>query len=283
MMSITVEPIKKHIGARVHIDKAHLLDDTVVQRCMQALEDHCVLVFPRLNLSDEDQLAFTERLGGHVDFARHMPGQKTAGEGIYKVTLDPELNDHPEYTLGSFFWHMDGMTFDVPLPKATVLTARRLSPKGGDTEFSSTVAAWEMLPQDEKEDIDGLWVVHSAYAGLRPQFSASYTDEDKEWIAKTSKIKEHPLVWKQKSGKKSLILGITADYIKGKSMGEGRALLSRLTDWTIQPDFTYRHKWTEGDMIIWNNYHALHRVVPYDMKSGRLMHRTSIAGMEYTS
>jgi alpha-ketoglutarate-dependent taurine dioxygenase len=280
---INIEPIKKYIGARVHVDRKDILSEAVVRRCMEALEDHCILVFPKMSLTDEEQLAFTERLGARVDFTRHMPGQKTAGDGIYKVTLDPELNDRPEYTLGSFFWHMDGMTFDVPLPKATVLTARRLSAKGGDTEFSSTVAAYENLPDDEKADIEGLTVVHSAFAGLRPQFPSIYTEEDKEWIAKTSKVKEHPLVWKQKSGKKSLILGITADYIKGKSMGEGRAMLARLTDWTIQSDFTYRHKWQEGDLIIWNNYHALHRVVPYDLKSGRLMHRTSIAGVEYTS
>jgi alpha-ketoglutarate-dependent taurine dioxygenase len=282
-MSITIEPIKRHIGANVHVDRAHLLDADVVRKCSEALEDRCVLVFPRMGLTDEEQLAFTECLGARVDFARHMPGQKTASPGIYKVTLDPELNDRPEYVMGSFFWHMDGMTFDVPLPKATLLTARRLAPKGGDTEFSSTVAAYENLPPDEKADLEGLRVVHSAYAGLRPQFESSYTSEDRDWIAQTSKVKEHPLVWQQKSGCKSLILGITADYIKGKSMAEGRALLARLVDWTVQPDFTYRHKWQEGDLIIWNNYSALHRVVPYDIKSGRLMHRTSIAGVEFTS
>jgi alpha-ketoglutarate-dependent taurine dioxygenase len=57
---------------------------------------------------------------------------------------------------------------------------------------------------------------------------------------------------------------------------EGRALLSRLLEWTVQPEFKYRHEWEEGDLVIWNNHHTLHRVIPYDVSSGRIMRRTSI-------
>jgi alpha-ketoglutarate-dependent taurine dioxygenase len=61
-------------------------------------------------------------------------------------------------------------------------------------------------------------------------------------------------------------------------VAHGRALLTRLVEWAAQPDFTYRHHWQEGDLVIWDNPGALHRVVPYTADSGRTMHRTSIAG-----
>lgn len=281
-MSIRIEKIKEHVGANVYVDRKHLLDDDVISQCSSALEDRCVLVFPEMSLSDSEQLAFTDKLGSRVVFTKHMPGQQSGNPEIYKVTLDPKLNQRPEYVLGSFFWHMDGMTFKVPLPKATLLSARRLSPKGGDTEFANTFAAYEQLSDEEKADIDGLRVIHSAYAGLKTMFH-TFSDEDRQWIGETSAINEHPLVWKHKSGRRSLILGNTADYIIDKPLAEGRAMLQRLTEWTVQKDFVYRHKWREGDLVIWNNYGALHRVEPYDMQSGRMMHRTSIAGVEFTS
>jgi alpha-ketoglutarate-dependent taurine dioxygenase len=60
---------------------------------------------------------------------------------------------------------------------------------------------------------------------------------------------------------------------------EGRALLARLLDWTAQPDFNYRHEWSVGDLVVWDNCGALHRVIPYAADSGRRMHRTSVAGV----
>jgi len=63
-------------------------------------------------------------------------------------------------------------------------------------------------------------------------------------------------------------------------LAEGRALLARLLEWTAQPAFTYRHQWQEGDLVIWDNCGALHRVIPYASDSGRTMHRTSVAGVE---
>jgi alpha-ketoglutarate-dependent taurine dioxygenase len=93
-------------------------------------------------------------------------------------------------------------------------------------------------------------------------------------------IKERPLVWTQESGKKSMLLGVTMDKIVGMHVAEGRALLARLLEWSVQPAFQYRHQWQEGDLVIWDNCVALHRVIPFAATSGRMMHRTSIAGVE---
>jgi alpha-ketoglutarate-dependent taurine dioxygenase len=270
-----VENIKPHIGARIYVDRQSLCDEAVVSRCLELLEQRAVLVFPGLGLTDREQLAFTDRLGERVDFSRNVPGGDAAEEGVYKITLDPKINTQPEYVLGTFFWHMDGITADgVPPPKATLLSARKVSPKGGQTEFANTTAAYERLPEVEKADIDGLRVVHTVLAAVR-----AILEEGETWKGAQG-VKVHPLVWKKRSGKRSLVIGSHADRVEGMSLAQGRALLARLLEWTAQPDFYYRHDWQEGDLVIWDNCGCLHRVVPYDSASGRTMHRTSIAGKE---
>ena len=87
-------------------------------------------------------------------------------------------------------------------------------------------------------------------------------------------------MWTHKSGRKSLLIGYTADSVVGMSKAEGRALLIRLLEWAGQPAFSYRHYWSEGDLVVWDNCGALHRVIPYATDSGRMMNRTSVAGVE---
>ena len=150
--TFTIEPIKPFSGGIVHVDKAHLCDDETVEACKLALEDRGVLVFPQINLTNAEQLAFTDKFGQRVKFTGTVPGGENAGDDdeLYKITLDQEFNSEPEYVLGTWFWHIDGVTIDQPLPKATLLSARKLSPSGGQTEFASTLAAWDQLPADEK-------------------------------------------------------------------------------------------------------------------------------------
>jgi alpha-ketoglutarate-dependent taurine dioxygenase len=276
-VNIRIEPIKPHIGAVVHVDRAALLDEAVARRCLDALDKHGVLVFPRLGLSDAEQLAFTDRLGGRVVFTQNLQGGKVEDPNIYKLTLDPEVTTNPEYVLGSYFWHMDGMTSDIPPPKAGLLAAHRVAPKGGQTEFVNTAAAYDSLPADQKAEIAGLRVVHSALVGLSHVVEDPSEEDLKRWRA-TLGVKERPLVWTHKSGRKSLVLGITTDRIVGMHVAEGRALIARLLEWSVQSDFYYRHQWQEGDLVLWDNCSALHRVIPFAKDSGRMMHRTTIAG-----
>jgi alpha-ketoglutarate-dependent taurine dioxygenase len=277
-MSIKSEHIKPHIGEVVHIDKANMLDKAVGQRVLELLDERGVLVFPRINLTDEEQLAFTESLGPRVNYSRVTPGSNYDSKDVYKVTLD-EINDRPEYVLGTFFWHMDGLTSDIPPPKATLLTARKTAPKGGQTEFASTFAAYENLPESDKKDIADLKAVHSLSASIRCMYDG-ISKEEKDRVDSMALTKAHPIVWSQKCGRRSLIVGTTTDRIEGMPLPEGRALLERLLEWTAQPDFVYRHQWEVGDLVIWNNPGNLHRVIPYDRKSGRMMHRTTLAGTE---
>jgi len=277
-MSIKFEPIKPNIGAIVHVDRSELLDQAVAWRFLEALEMHGVLVFPRIGLTDEEQLALTNSLGERAKLPETVPGSKAAAPGVYKVTLDPEINNQPEYVLGTFFWHMDGMPVSkIPPPRATFLTARRLASKGGQTEFASTSAAYEALSADAKAEINGLQVLHTIYAAVRPTLD---TEEEHARARRASVERVRPLVWTQCFGRKSLLIGSSADRVVGMPVPEGRALLTRLLEWAVQTDFKHRHQWQEGDLVIWNNSGIVHRVIPYARDSGRVMHRTSLAGMD---
>lgn len=273
-----IEPIKPHIGARVDVDRASLSDPDVVQRCLNALEERGVLVFPRLALTDKEQLAFTERLGSRGAGSKRFPGGAALEGDVFEIALDPDDKSRSDYVKVSFFWHIDGLVASAPIPKAALLTARKVAKRGGQTEFANTVAAYEALPDYEKAEIEGLQALHTPIAGFRWVVDAP-TDEDRARWATHAIERKHPLVWSHDSGRKSLIVSVTADHVVGMPVPEGRALLVRLTEWVAQPEFKYRHEWQEGDLVIWNNHGVLHRVIPYDVNAGRSMHRTSIDGV----
>lgn len=277
-MSISIEPIKPEIGALVHVDKARLCDPDVVEAVRAALEKHGVLVFPQINVSDSEQLAFTDMLGDRVNFVRRIPGSDVTAPDVYKITLDEEFNSEPEYVLGTFFWHVDGVTMDIPLPKITLLSARALAAEGGATEFANLFAAYEKLSDAEKAELEGLRVLHTIETSLRPVYGHPPQDRIDRWRGMTEPM-EHPLVWPHPDGRKSLLLGTHADTIIGMPSVNGRALLWRLQEWAAQPDFVYRHEWKIGDFVLWNNEGLMHRVIPYT-DSRRTMHRTTISGSQ---
>lgn len=114
---------------------------------------------------------------------------------------------------------------------------------------------------------------------MRPVFE-QFAEEDLARWRGMSSVMVHPLVWKHRSGRKSLVIGTHADSVVGLPIPHGRSLLVRLQEWAAQPEFSYRHEWQPGDLAIWDNCGVMHRVVPYDENSGRRMHRTSIMGEE---
>jgi len=273
-MSLRVEVLKPAVGARVYLDRAAIRSADTAQELLQLLNRHTVLVFPAIGLSDAEQLTLTDAMGERINVAAQVPGRENS-DAVYQVTLDEGANIEKEYVLGTFFWHMDGLTVDILPPKATVLSARKLASIGGHTEFASTRAAYEALSAAEKAEVEGLRVVHTVTAAVR-EFAGP---EDLD-AARRALRHEHPLVATRPDGSRSLLIGYTADQIVGKSLAESRAILARLLEWTAQPAFTYRHDWTVGDCVIWENTCALHRVIPYAMDSGRMMHRTTVGGVE---
>jgi len=245
-----------------------LLDPGLVTRCVEALKWRGVLLIRGANLDDEAQLAFSRKLGEVV-----APG----GKEIFKVSLDPAVNPAAEYLKGTFHWHIDGTTDEIPI-KATTLTARHVAMVGGGTEFASTYAAYENLPEQDRKRYEELRVVHSFEAAQR-RAKPDPTDADLAlWRALPTH--ESALVWKRRDGRRSLVIGATADHIVGMDVAEGRALLEDLLSWSTQERFRYTHEWQVGDLVMWDNTAMLHRALHYEASSERTLHRTTIVGDE---
>lgn len=261
--------IKPLIGAEVSAGRDALLSGEHVADLSELLEQRGVLVFPKIGLGDEEQIAFTKTLG---EYAPDL-----ADGGVTPISIDPRVSASADFTRTSFFWHFDGYMNDVPI-RASIMSARVLSPTGGRTEFCNTYAAWEELPEERKHQIEGLRAVHAhagAHLSLEPE--PSY-ERFSQWL--TIPRNTLPLVWTHRSGRKSLVIGNTAVNVVGMDPLEGLELLVWLRDWATQERFTYSHDWTVGDMVMWDNTGTLHRVTPYPADSGRLMHRTKLAGEE---
>jgi alpha-ketoglutarate-dependent taurine dioxygenase len=278
-MAIHFENIKEFIGSRVSWDdRADVFTPEAAAAIRAMVEERTVLVFPQLNLTDDEQRRITDALGEKIKLTGRFNVQTDVADDIYQVTLDPKINPQPEYVLGTFFWHMDGVTIDQPLPKATFLSARKLSSWGGQTEFASTFAAYDGLSDEQKAAIADLKVIHRMEASMRPMYHTEMPEERLSRYRAMATEMVHPLVWSQGDGRKSLVLGTHADEMIGQPLANGRSLIARLMEWAGQPAYTYSHEWQEGDFVIWNNCGVMHRVVPYDEDSGRSMHRTTIMG-----
>jgi len=273
MAVITTDKLTPTVGALVEgVDRDQLLhDDALPAWTLDALEANGALVFRDLHLDDETQVAFSRKLG-----TLEKLGQGEYPE-IFLVTLDPTRNPAATYLKGTFHWHIDGCTDDIPI-MATMLSAHAVAESGGETEFASSYQAYEHLSDQDKQHCESLRVVHTIEASQR-LLNPDPSPEALEMMRQRP-AKEHPLVWTHRSGRKSLVLGATADYVVGLDPDESRALLDDLLARATTPDRVYRHIWQVGDVVVWDNRGVLHRALPYDPGSPRDMHRTTFAGDE---
>ncbi len=275
-MALTATALTPCLGARIAgLTGPQLVHPVVAAEALAALNRYGVLVFPEINISDADLVAFSRLLGTVV---ANPTGEHEYPE-IATITLDPQKTRAllAWYRQGNFLWHIDGATDELP-QKATLLTARQIDPAGGDTEFASTYAAYEALPEDEKREFADLRVTHSfAAAQLRAHPDATL-EERAGWDRVPARV--HPLVWTHQDGRKSLVLGATASQVVGWPPDEGAALLERLLAWATAPEFVLRHAWHHGDLVIWDNTGMLHHALAFEPTSQRLMHRTTLVGEE---
>lgn len=275
-MPSTSRPITPVLGLEViGLTTAELVTADGARKAQEALDRHGVVVYREIHIDDDDLLALSRMMGTLV----MQPTGEHEHPEIQTITMHPDRTNAllASFRQGNFHWHIDGATDEIP-QKGTLLTAREVDPAGGDTEFASTYAAYEALSDGEKDEIDSLQVVHS-FAHAQSLANPDPTDAERAvWYRLPSRV--HPLVWRRRSGRKSLLLGATAAEVVGWPAEKGRELLDRLQQWCTQPRFTLRHKWHRGDLVMWDNTGMLHRALPFEPTSVRLMHRTTLVGEE---
>ncbi len=266
-MALKITDLTPCIGSMIETDVETLVSGAASGEIADLVQRRGVLVIRGLRIDDAQQLAFTRTLGPVLD--------EKSGE-VYKVTYDARESPLAHYTAGNFFWHIDRTDALVP-PFITMLNAKRLSDTGGDTFFANTYAAYEALPEADKALIERLKVTHKVESSFR--YVPDLSDKQiADFRAHTPT--EHPLVWRHRGGRKSLITSTSGAEVVGMDAAEGEALLQRLMDWATQARFVYRHQWQLRDIVMWDNTGTMHKAEPYAEDSGRLLHRTTVLGDE---
>jgi alpha-ketoglutarate-dependent sulfate ester dioxygenase len=275
--TLSLTPLSDTVGAEVHdVGPEQLANDVATAEAVrEALEAHGVLVFRELHLDPEAQVAFCRHLGDVDCSASHHPVP-----GIFRITLDPTKNAAAEYLHATFHWHIDGCTpeGDECPQMATFLSAQAVADRGGETEFASTYAAYDDLTEGEQERLLSLQVVYSLEASQRKVHPEPTEQQLAQWRGR--RTSQFPLVWTHRDGRRSLVVGASADHVVGMDPDESRALLDDLLVRATRPARVYRHSWSVGDSVIWDNRGVLHRAAPYDPGSAREMLRTTVLGDE---
>jgi alpha-ketoglutarate-dependent taurine dioxygenase len=270
---LKAEEIKPKIGSRVLNSKEELLSGELSAEINELLEQRGVLVFKQLHLTEEEQIRFSNQLGGNATEIG------VDGGAIFSISLDKGEHHKSviEYLKGSLFWHVDGTMNPVPV-RGSILTSKVLPTWGGNTEFANCYAAYDDLTQEVKDRIDNLRVVHAMWVSQLYHTPEPSIEQLDDWMSKGEQ--ELPLVWHHKTGRKSLVLGNTARNVVGKNYEESARILHGLREHATSEPYHYAHEWEVGDSVMWDNTGTLHRAMPYDPDCGRLLKRTILLGDE---
>jgi alpha-ketoglutarate-dependent taurine dioxygenase len=276
-MPLVIAPIDASFGATLtSVDLADL-DDATWSEIEEAFDTYAMLVFPAQNLSDEAQSNFGMRFG---DIEQLVAGMDLKTVALSNQNPDGSLiepDSHLFQTLrGNEGWHTDSSY--MPLAsKVAMLSAQIVPAEGGETEWADMRAAYDALDAKTIAQIEDLSAYHSLYqsqadAGFTIETGAGYGYHTKGAPLRPL-VKEHPV-----TGRKSLFIGRHAYNIPGMEPQASKALLTKLLEDACQAPRTYKHKWTPGDLVVWDNRCVLHRARPYDTSQPRIVRTTRIAG-----
>ena len=272
-LAFTVEPLSPVLGASIAgLDLRQPLTAEAKGAVYDAFIRYHVLCFRDQDLDQEQQIAFTEQFG---TLERHVASNRGTANALVHLVTNLGADGKPSGKVASTQWHSD-KSFRPQPSLATILHALVMPPEGGETCFADMIAAYEALPAAEKAELEGVRVVHSwelsqARAGIKVPA---------EEIADAPPM-SHPLVRTiPETGRKTLFMGERAVFLEGLPEDIGRARLERLTAHAIQERFVYRHKWTLGDLLMWDNRCLLHRANPnFDAaRFPRVLQRTCLRG-----
>src|SRR3954466_8015292 len=288
-MALAIRQLQKHfVGEVSGLDLRVPLTRQQAAEVEAAMDKYAVLVFHDQDINDEQQLTFALNFGER----EQARGGTVVKKEDYRLTSG--LNDVSNlgkdgkplprdsraalFNLGNWLWHSDSSFRPIPA-KFSLLSARVVNPKGGNTEFADMRAAYDALDGEIKAEIEDMICEHSLMYSRGSLGFLDYSDEEKQMFKPVLQrlVRTHPV-----HRRKSLYLSSHAGAIQGMSMPEARLLLRDLTEHATQPAFVHVHEWTLHDLVMWDNRQTMHRVRRYDQSQPRDMRRATVAGTEPT-
>lgn len=284
-MGIAFEQVGPTLAARVTgIDLRQTLSAAQVAEIEAGMDRYAVLVFPGQPLDDDQQVAFTENFGALETTAGGnvtKPEERRLGAKLADVSnLDqhgkPLARDDRRrmFNLGNQLWHSDSSFRTVPA-KYSILSARQVATVGGNTEFADMRAAYDALDERTKAEVEDLICEHSLIYSRGSLGFDELTAEERKMFAPVRQrlVRTHAV-----TGRKSLYLSSHAGTIVGWPVPEARAFLRDLNEHAVAERFRYVHRWTQFDLVMWDNRTTMHRVRRFDANEVRDMRRTTVAG-----
>ncbi|HEU0075181.1 MAG TPA: TauD/TfdA family dioxygenase [Dehalococcoidia bacterium] len=280
-MTITYRQLHPHFIGEVTspIQLRSLDDEETLAEIRAGMDQFGILVFHNQAFTDEEQLAFAQRLDGELNRNRVLDKKRWNNDALVDISNVDESGEILDtyarrrmYSLGNMLWHTDA-SFNQTRGRYSMLHARVVPEVGGDTEFCDLRAAYDSLPDALKDQIEGLEAHHSV---MHSRAFLGFDDFTPEEAARLEGA-VHPLVHTiPGSGRKSLYIASHASKIIDWPVPDGRLLLLELRDHAVQKENRYKHEWTVGDLVIWDNRCTMHRGLPYeDTKYRRELRRVT--------
>ena len=255
-------------------------DDAAYVAARAAFEEHSVLVLRGQEVTDELQLAFSRRFGppevtkvGSQGTGSHFVILSTIGLDGKVVPADHRLSLRSK---GNQLWHTDSSFKSVPA-LTSILSARIIPARGGETEFVSTRLAFERLDAGLRNKLENSFAWHD-YAHSRSQITADLASPEERAALPPQCWR---MVWKNPvNGRGAIYLASHAYAVEGMEAAVGKRLIDQLMEAATAPDTSYLHPWRSGDVVLWDNRATMHRGRPWPAHEARLMVRTTISATE---
>lgn len=267
-------PLGPSFGADVvGVNLDHISDEQVVA-LRDALVSFKVLFLSDQHVADAAQISFGRRFGElTVGHPVHDSGTDVAPE-VYAI--DSQDNGFAD------IWHTD-VTFVTRPPAISILRAVALPAYGGDTNWADSQLAYESLTPGIQALIDPLVAVHDGNREFGYYLAQKRGGKGNEWEGETyTRLDpvEHPVVRiHPESGRKGLFVnpGFTS-HIAGVSDAESRGILDILYAHLTKPEHVVRHRWSQGDVALWDNRSTAHYANRDYGDAHRVMHRITLRG-----
>ncbi|MEM9357091.1 MAG: TauD/TfdA family dioxygenase [Pseudomonadota bacterium] len=274
------------VGEVSGIDLTEPLSSDEVAALEAGMDRYAVLVFRDQNITDEQQIAFSKNFGEiEMKLGGNIRSETRVNELINDVS-NLDNNNKPfdredrfrYFNLGNHLWHSDSSFRAVPA-KYSLLSGRKIPSEGGDTEFADMRAAYDALDDKTKARIADMICEHSQiYSRGKLGFTFNEEEIDLMKPVRQAMVRTHPV-----SGRKSVYLSAHAGAVIGMPLPEAKLFLMNLNEFATDRRFVYAHKWTQYDLVMWDNRQVMHRARGYDETQPRDMRRTTIAGETMTA